>query len=165
MSSFNKVLLMGNLTRDPAFKQLPNNSVVADFGLACTRRYRTASGEDREETAFVDCSAFGRQAEVINQFCRKGKPLFIEGRLKYETWDDKQNGDRRSKLSVVVENFQFVGGRDPNAAPGSTEASPTDRHGRTDPQSPAAPARPKRTKTAQLPFDKEKHFEEADIPF
>src|SRR5881275_1103422 len=109
MSSFNKVILLGNLTRDPQVRQLPGNSVVADFGLACNRKFRTAAGEDREEVAFVDCSAFGKQAEVIQQYCTKGKPLFVEGRLKYDTWDDKNGGGKRSKLSVVVENFQFLG--------------------------------------------------------
>jgi single-strand DNA-binding protein len=163
MSSFNKVMLMGNLTRDPQIKQLPNNSVVAEFGLACSRRYRTAAGEDREETAFVDCSAFGRQAEVINQFCKKGKPIFVEGRLKYDTWDDKQSGNRRSKLSVVVENFQFIGARDPDA-PTATDPAGKERPWRAENSDAPAPRR-KRVKTAELPFDKERHFEEADIPF
>ena len=161
MSSFNKVMLMGNLTRDPQLKQLPNNSVVAEFGLATTRRYRTATGEDREETAFVDCSAFGRQAEVLNQFCKKGKPLFVEGRLKYDTWDDKQSGNRRSKLSVVIENFQFVGGKDSETTTAPDPAA-KDRPWRNASEN--APRR-KRTKTAELPFDKERQFEEADIPF
>ena len=163
MASFNKVLLMGNLTRDPQVKNLPNLT-VAEFGLATTRRYRTAAGEDREETAFVDCSAFGRQAEVINQFCKKGKPLFIEGRLKYDTWDDKQSGAKRSKLSVVVENFQFVVGRDSEGGT-ATDASGKERPWRTAEQSGAPAPRRKRVKTAELPFDKERHFEEADIPF
>jgi single-strand DNA-binding protein len=176
MSSFNKVMLMGNLTRDPQVKQLPNNTVVADFGLACSRRYRTAAGEDREEATFVDCSAFGRQAEVISQFCKKGKPLFIEGRLKFDSWDDKQTGAKRSKLSVVVENFQFVGGRDEASGPGSRGADVfgNDRAWRSPrsngavEQTPAAgtaPQRKRRARTAQLPFGEEKQFEEADIPF
>jgi len=164
MSSFNKVMLMGNLTRDPQMKQLPSNSVVAEFGLATTRRYRTAGGEDREETAFVECSAFGRQAEVINQFCKKGKPIFVEGRLKYDTWDDKQSGAKRSKLSVVVENFQFVGGRDSEGGM-ATDASGKERPWRTAENSETPAPRRKRVKTAELPFDKERHFEEADIPF
>jgi len=164
MSSFNKVMLMGNLTRDPQMKQLPSNSVVAEFGLATTRRYRTAGGEDREETAFVDCSAFGRQAEVINQFCKKGKPIFVEGRLKYDTWDDKQSGAKRSKLSVVVENFQFVGGRDSEGGM-ATDALGKERPWRTAENSETPAPRRKRVKTAELPFDKERHFEEADIPF
>lgn len=184
MSSFNKVMLMGNLTRDPQVKHLPSNLVVAEFGIACTRHYRTAGGDDREETAFVDCSAFGRQAEVISQFCKKGKPLFVEGRLKYDSWDDKQTGAKRSKLSVVVENFQFVGGRDDATGPGSRGADVfgNDRPRATEraelwrtpganvneqekPTETAPAPRKRRGRTAQLPFGEEKQFEEADIPF
>ena len=112
MPSFNQVMLMGNITRDPQLKQLPSQTVVAEFGLAVNRRYRTSDGEEREETCFVDCSAYGKQAEVLAEYAGKGKPLFVQGRLKYDTWEDKQSGAKRSKLSVVVENFQFVGGRD-----------------------------------------------------
>lgn len=112
MPSFNQVMLMGNITRDPQLKQLPSQTVVAEFGLAVNRRYRTADGEEREETCFVDCSAFGKQAEVLAEYATKGKPLFVQGRLKYDAWEDKQSGAKRSKLAVVVENFQFVGGRD-----------------------------------------------------
>src|SRR5215217_5585559 len=109
MASYNKVFLMGNLTRDPAVKHLPSQMVVVEFGLAVNRKYRTADGVDKEEVAFVDCTAFGRQAETISQYCTKGKPIFVEGRLKFDTWDDKQGGGKRSKLTVVVENFQFLG--------------------------------------------------------
>ena len=109
MASYNKVFLMGNLTRDPQVKHLPSQMVVAEFGLAVNRRYKTATGEDKEEVAFVDCTAFGRQAETISQFCTKGKPIFVEGRLKFDTWDDKGGAGKRSKLTVVVENFQFLG--------------------------------------------------------
>src|SRR5689334_976456 len=112
MSSFNKVILMGNLTRDPQLKYLPSQTAVAEFGLACNRKFRTQQGEDREEVTFVDCTAFGRTGEVINQYFTKGKPIFIEGRLKYDQWEDKQGGGKRSKLGVIVENFQFIGGRD-----------------------------------------------------
>ena len=112
MASFNKVLLMGNLTRDVQLKYLPSQTAVAEFGLACNRKFRTANGEDREEVTFVDVTAFGKQAEVLNQYMTKGKPIFIEGRLKYDQWEDKNGGGKRHKLTVVVENFQFVGGRD-----------------------------------------------------
>src|SRR3954469_23021226 len=112
MASFNKVLLMGNLTRDPQMKYLPSQTPVCEFGLATNRRFKSQAGEDREEVCFVDCTAFGKQAEVINQWCTKGKPIFIEGRLKFDSWDDKNGGGKRSKLTVVVEQFQFVGGRD-----------------------------------------------------
>src|SRR5829696_626904 len=110
MASFNKVLLMGNLTRDPQLKYLPSQTAVVEFGVACNRKFKTAAGEDREEIVFVDITAFGKQAEVINQYFQKGKPIFIEGRLKFDSWEDKQGGGKRSKLTVVIENFQFVGG-------------------------------------------------------
>ena len=109
MASYNKVFLMGNLTRDPQVKHLPSQMVVVEFGLAVNRKYKTADGADKEEVAFVDCTAFGRQAETISQYCTKGKPIFVEGRLKFDTWDDKSGGGKRSKLTVVVENFQFLG--------------------------------------------------------
>src|SRR5271168_1544362 len=112
MASVNRVTLIGNLTRDPQLKYLPNQTAVAEFGIAMNRKFKSASGEDREEVTFVDCSAFGRTGEVINQYFQKGKPIFIEGRLKYDSWEDKQGGGKRSKMSVVVENFQFVGGKD-----------------------------------------------------
>lgn len=150
MSSFNKVLLMGNLTRDPQLKMLPGNSVVAEFGLASSRRFRTAAGEDREETAFVDCAAFGRQAELIHQFCKKGKRLFLEGRLKFDSWDDKQNGSRRSKLSVVVESFQFIGGRE--GAADSSGSVPVKDSSQSQPGRAHA-------KSEQL------SFKDSDIPF
>lgn len=111
MAGFNKVMLIGNLTRDPQVRVLPSQTTVAEFGLATNRKYRTAAGEDKEEVCFVDCSAFGKQAEVIGQFCQKGKMLFVEGRLKFDSWEDKVGGGKRSKLSVVVENFQFLGSR------------------------------------------------------
>jgi len=123
MASYNRVFLMGNLTRDPQVKHLPGHAhgqmVVVEFGLAVNRRYKTADGADKEEVAFVDCSAFGRQAETISQYCTRGKPIFVEGRLKFDTWDDKQGGGKRSKLAVVVENFQFLGrpGDSDNASP------------------------------------------------
>src|SRR5215218_8714477 len=112
MASFNKVILMGNLTRDPQLKYLPSQMAVAEFGLAMNRKFRTQAGEDREEVTFVDCAAFGKTGEVINQYFTKGKPIFIEGRLKFDSWEDKQGGGKRSKLTVVAENFQFIGGRD-----------------------------------------------------
>lgn len=125
MPSLNRVLLMGNLTRDPELRYLPSNTPVVGFGLAMNRRWRSAEGEQREETTFVDCSAFGRTAELINQFMNKGRPIFIEGRLRLEQWQDRESGASRSKLSVVVESFQFVdsrGGDDPNAGGGSQPA-------------------------------------------
>ncbi len=106
----NKVFLMGNLTRDVELKFTPSNQPVATFGLAMNRRYKTKDGENREETTFVDCEAWARTAEVMNEYLAKGRPVFIEGRLKLDQWQDKE-GNNRSKLRVVVENFQFIDSR------------------------------------------------------
>ena len=111
MASFNQVILLGNLTRDVELRHTPSNQAVANIGLAMNRQFQTKDGERREETTFVDCEAWGRQAEVMAQYLSKGRPVFIQGRLKLDTWQDQQ-GQNRSKLKVVVENFQFVGGRD-----------------------------------------------------
>lgn len=108
MASYNKVLLMGNLTRDVELKSIAGNQSVAEIGLAVNRRYRTKEGEDREETTFVDCEAWGRTAEVMKQYLSKGRPVFIEGRLKLDQWTDK-DGQKRSKMRVVIESFQFIG--------------------------------------------------------
>lgn len=112
MPSFNKVMIMGNLTRDPAVKYTPKGTAIADFSLAVNRSYTTESGEKREEVTFVDCEAFGRTAEIINEYCKKGRPLFVEGRLKLDSWDDKQTGAKRSKMKVIVEGMQLLGSRD-----------------------------------------------------
>lgn len=109
--SFNKVILMGNLTRDIEVRTLPSGSQVANIGIATNRRFRTQEGENREEVTFIDCEAFGRTAEVMSQYLRKGRPVMIEGRLRYDQWQDK-DGNNRSKLKVVVENFQFVDSRE-----------------------------------------------------
>jgi single-strand DNA-binding protein len=106
--SFNKVLLMGNLTRDVEIRHTSGNTAVGNFGIAVNRRFKTQSGEQREEVTFVDCEAWGRTAEVMSQYLGKGRSVFIEGRLKLDPWEDKNGGGKRSKLSVVVENFQFV---------------------------------------------------------
>lgn len=108
--SVNKVFLMGNLTRDVELKYTPSNQPVATFGLAMNRRYKTRDGENREETTFVDCEAWARTAEVMSEYLSKGRPVFIEGRLKLDQWQDKE-GNKRSKLRVVVENFTFVDSR------------------------------------------------------
>jgi len=108
MASFNKVMLMGNLTRDIEIKHTPSNTAVGNFGLAVNRKYKTQSGEQREEVAFIDCEAWGRTAEVMAQYLSKGRPVFIEGRLKFDQWEDRNGGGKRSKLSVVVDNFQFI---------------------------------------------------------
>jgi single-strand DNA-binding protein len=110
MASANKVILVGNVTRDPQFKFLPNQTAIAEFGMAMNRKFNGPDGEKREEVTFVDCAIFGKAAEVIQKYVTKGKQLYIEGRLKLDTWEAKDGGGKRSKLSVVVENFQFLGG-------------------------------------------------------
>ena len=112
MANYNKVLLMGNLTRDPELRYTPKGQAVAKLGLAVNRRYTTESGEAREETTFVDIDAWGKQAEVICQYCKKGKPLFVEGRLKLDQWTDKTTGEKKSRLGVVLEGFSFCGDND-----------------------------------------------------
>src|SRR5579862_3050395 len=112
MANFNKIILLGNLTRDPQLKYLPSQMAVVEFGLAVNHKFRTKTGEEREEVLFIDCTCFGKGGEIINQYCQKGRPLLIEGRLKFDTWEDKQGGGKRSKHTVVVDNFQLLGSRD-----------------------------------------------------
>src|SRR3954463_14253784 len=110
MANYNKIILVGNLTRDPQLKYLPSQMAICEFGMAVNHKFKTKTGEDREEVLFIDCSCFGKGGEIINQYCQKGKQILVEGRLKYDTWDDKNGGGKRSKHSVVVDNFQFLGG-------------------------------------------------------
>lgn len=112
MANLNKVMLIGNLTRDPEVRYTPKSTPVTDIGLAVNRNYTTDTGERREETTFVDITFWGRQAEVIGQYMKKGRPIYVEGRLQMDTWQDKQTGQSRSKLKVVGDNFQFLGGRE-----------------------------------------------------
>jgi single-strand DNA-binding protein len=112
MASFNKVMLIGNLTRDPEIKYTPKGTAIADIGLAVNRNYTTDSGEKREEVTFIDVTLWGRVAEIVGEYCKKGRPLFVEGRLQLDTWDDKQTGQKRSKLKVIGENIQLLGGRE-----------------------------------------------------
>src|ERR1700690_2889032 len=115
MANFNKVILAGNLTRDPELRYTPKGTAVAKIGLACNRKWRSETGEMKEETTFVDVDCFGKTAETVGQYLKKGRPILIEGRLRYETWEDKQSGQKRSKLGVVMESFQFI---DSNRAEG-----------------------------------------------
>jgi single-strand DNA-binding protein len=109
MANFNKVILAGNLTRDPEMRYTPKGHPYARFGLAVHRSWKNEAGETKEEVTFVDLLAWARQAELICQYLKKGNPLLVEGRLRYETWEDKQTSQKRSKLVVVIESFQFVG--------------------------------------------------------
>lgn len=117
MANYNKVILAGNLTRDPQLSYTPNNTPVVEFGMAINRRWRSQDGNQRDETCFVDMRAYGRQAETINQYMRKGQPMLVEGRLQYQQWT-AQDGTKRSRHMVIVEAFQFLGGpRGEGAAP------------------------------------------------
>ena len=115
MASFNKVILCGNLTRDPDLKYTPKGTAIARLGLAMNRKWKTESGESKEEVTFVDVDAFGKQAETLAQYLRKGRAVLIEGRLKLDQWEDKNTHEKRSKLGVVLESFSFV-----DSAKGST---------------------------------------------
>jgi len=169
MANVNRVILIGNLTRDPQLRYLPSQTAVVDFGLATNRRYKTASGEEREETCFVDCTAFGRIAEVLNQYCQKGKQIYLEGRLKFDSWEDKQGGGKRSKLSVVVENFQFLGSRE--GGPGAAPAPEAGGEDQTRPPAQRPPQRPPPSAPAapppaqDPPLGNEQHFNDNEIPF
>lgn len=109
MASYNKVILMGNLTRDPQLSYLPSQTAVVEFGIATNRTYKKQDGSQGEEVCFTECKMFGKRAEVINKYLHKGDQLFVEGRLRFESWQ-AQDGSKRSKLSVFVENFEFMGG-------------------------------------------------------
>ena len=110
MANYNKVMLMGNLTRDPQLRYTPNKQAVCDFGLAINRKWKGADGQMHEEVCFVDCTAWAGRAEAISKYLTKGQPIFIEGRLHYHTWDGP-DGKKRSKLDVVVDQFQFIGSK------------------------------------------------------
>lgn len=187
MASYNRIILVGNLTRDPQLKYLPSQMQVVEFGLAVNHKYRTRDGQERDEVLFVDCTCFGKGAEIINTYCQKGKQLLVEGRLKYDTWEDKQGGGKRSKHSVVVDNFQFLGGRDGggggggggggDSQPSYDDAGPppaAQQRGPSRPpqgRPPQQQSRPPQGRPApqqqptEPPFGEEQQFSEDDIPF
>jgi len=121
MASYNKVFLLGNLTRDPEVRYTPKGSAVADLGIAVNRQYTLDNGEKREEVTFVDVTLWGRQAEVAGEYLKKGRSVFIEGRLQLDTWDDKQSGQKRSKLKVIGEMMQMLGARPGGGGGGGEE--------------------------------------------
>jgi single-strand DNA-binding protein len=137
MASFNKVILMGNLTRDPELRYTPKGTAIAKVGLAVNRVWTNEAGEKKEEVTFVDVDIFGRTAENVGQYMRKGRPMLVEGRLKLDQWDDKQTGQKKSKLGVVAENVQFLGSA-PGAGEGGATAAP--RAARPAAAASAAPA-------------------------
>lgn len=179
MAALNKVMLIGNLTRDPQLKYLPNQTAICEFGLAVTRKFKSANGEQREDTCFVDCTLFGKGGEIFNQYMTKGKPVFVEGRLKLDQWEDKNGGGKRSKLTVVVEDFQFLGGRDSGGqggGGGGDQGYAGQGGGGGGYERSAPPARPMQSRPPQqrqpaqqqppeAPYGEEQQFSEDDIPF
>lgn len=161
MANYNKVILMGNLTRDPEMRYTPKGTAIARLGLAVNRRYTTETGEAREETTFVDIDAFGKQAEVISQYMRKGSAMLMEGRLKLDQWDDKNTGQKVSKLRVVLEGFQFVGARGDGGSGGGGGSE-----GSTAP-APRPQARPPQNRPAPPAGGESGHqlSDDEDVPF
>jgi single-strand DNA-binding protein len=145
MASFNKVILLGNLTRDPEVRYTPKGTAVTELGMAVNRVYTAENGEKREETTFVDVTLWGRTAEIAGEYLKKGRPVFIEGRLQLDTWDDKQSGQKRSKLKVVGEGLQLIGSRPAGGggvAGGDEEGSGAPRSSKSAPPPKAAPSQP-----------------------
>jgi single-strand DNA-binding protein len=150
MPALNKVLLMGNLTRDPELRVTPKGTPICQFALAINRQFKMESGETREEVIYVDIEAWGKQGETIAKYCTKGRPLYVEGRLRLDQWEDKNTKEKRSRMKVVLEQFQFLGdGRGGAAAAsggasGATggEAGTTPLERGSPPPRPAGPAKP-----------------------
>jgi single-strand DNA-binding protein len=129
MANFNKVILAGNLTRDPELRYTPKGTAIASFGLAINRKWKSETGESKEEVCFVDVEAWDRQAEVVAQYFKKGRPILVEGRLKFDQWEDKNTHQKQSKLRVRLETFSFIdtkGADDgvPSEAPRARPAAP-----------------------------------------
>jgi single-strand DNA-binding protein len=119
MANLNKVMLIGNLTRDPELRVTPKGTAICQFSLAVNRKFKDESGGEREEVTYVDIEAWSKQGETIAKYCTKGRPLFVEGRLRLDQWEDKTTKEKRSRMKVVLENFQFLGsGRAEGGAPG-----------------------------------------------
>ncbi len=172
MANLNKVMLIGNVTRDPEIKYTPKGSAVTDLGIAVNRVFTPEGGERREETTFVDVTLWGRQAEIAGEYCKKGRSIYVEGRLQLDSWEDKSSGQKRSKLRVVGENFQLLGPRPSGAghSGGSdeeySEAPPQQQRRESSSGSPASAGGSSaggfssgRSTTPQPPL------EEDDIPF
>jgi single-strand DNA-binding protein len=153
MANLNRVLLIGNLTRDPDVRYTPKGTAVADIGLAINRVFTGEDGEKREEVTYVDVVLWSRLAEIAEQYLKKGRPVFIEGRLQLDSWDDKQTGQKRSRLRVVAENLQLLGSRGEGEA-GGTGAAPAPRR-----SAPAPAPKP------NPPRDPDLDTEPDDIPF
>jgi len=143
MASFNKVILVGNLTRDPELRYTPKGTAIAKIGLAVNRVWTNEAGEKKEEVTFVDVDVFGRTAENVGQYMRKGRPILVEGRLRLDQWDDKQTGQKKSRLGVVAETVQFLGS--PGEGGGAPAARPRPRRLPAHPRRPPPPPPMRRT--------------------
>ena len=153
MASFNKVILAGNLTRDPELRYTPKGTAVARFTLAVSRTWTGEDGQKKEEVSFIDIDAWGRQGEVIAQYMKKGRPFLVEGRLKQDTWEDKNTKQKMSKLKVVLESFSFI---DSNRGEAATGGAPA----------PSRPATAPATAPAAEPAEAEPPPREGDdVPF
>jgi single-strand DNA-binding protein len=157
MANLNKVMLIGNVTRDPEIKYTPKGSAVCDLGIAVNRVFTPEGGERREETTFVDITLWGRQAEIAGEYCKKGRSIYIEGRLQLDTWEDKTSGQKRSKLRVVGENFQLLGPRPGGSGGGEQSQGRPSNQSPRDSRGSSAPASGQTRQEAPL--------EDDDIPF
>lgn len=136
MASFNRVILVGNLTRDPQLSYTPSNVPVCEFGVALNRRFKDREGNQRDEVCYVEVVAYGRQAEVVNQYFQKGKAILVEGRLRYREWTNKE-GQKRNKLDVALESFSFIdGGGSGGGGYRSQQAAPAQGRASNEPESP-----------------------------
>lgn len=158
MASFNKVILAGNLTRDPELRYTPKGTAVARFTLAVNRSYTSETGEKKEEVSFIDVDAWSRSAEVIGQYMRKGRPLLVEGRLKQDTWEDKNTHQKQSKLKVILESFTFIDSNRPDGPGGASPEAPAPRPRAAAPAPAAAAPAPEPSEPDSPPSDD-------DVPF
>ncbi len=148
MANLNKVMLIGNLTRDPELRVTPKGTAICTFSLAVNRKFKDESGGEREEVTYIDIEAWGKAGENISKYCTKGRPLFVEGRLRLDQWEDKNTKEKRSRMKVVCENFQFLGGGRSEGGEGRSFPSPAPRS--------SAPSRPAPAQQENL---------DEDVPF
>jgi single-strand DNA-binding protein len=163
MPSLNKVLLMGNLTRDPELRVTPKGTPICQFSLAINRQFKMDSGESREEVIYVDVEAWGKQGETIAKYVTKGRPLYVEGRLRLDQWEDKNTKEKRSRMKVVLEQFQFLGEKGGGGGGGGGGGSPAGEYDQTGGSSPERNSPPPRQSASAKPAPQENLDE--DVPF
>jgi single-strand DNA-binding protein len=163
MAYLNKVFLIGNLTRDPELRVTPKGTAICQFGLAVNRQFKDESGQTRDETTFVDIEAWGKQGELVSKYLTKGSPAMVEGRLKLDQWEDKQSGQKRSKLKIVLDNVQFLGRAGGGSAGGAAAPAAAADEGPDSPVSPERHAPPARGDKSPPPAASPSIDE--DVPF